>query len=172
LLAAKNALKLLALVAVVAATPSAALAAGDFQLEPHWPYVGANVVLFLLLIPFVNRLMIQPMLHVLDEREARTTGALDRATALEAKTRETAAQIEARLAEARGRAQNRRASILAEAEAEERALLSAASDDAARSIESVRSAVEAELAQVRSALEADARTLAREAASRLLGRTL
>ena len=172
LAAAKNALKVLALAAAVSALPGVALAAGDFSLEPHWPYVAANVVLFLLLIYPVNRLLIQPMLHLIEEREGHTTGALDRAASLEAETRQTAAQIEARLAEARGRAQTRRTAILAEAEAEERALLHAASDDAARSIETVRSAVDAELAQARGALEADARTLAREAASRLLGRTL
>ena len=169
--AAKNALKVSALAVAVSALPDAASAA-TFTLFPHWPSVGLNIVIFLVLIWPVNKLLIQPMLHLIEERESRTTGALDRAAELEAKTRETAAQIEARLAETRARAQARRTAILAEAETQERALLSAAANDAASAIESVRSAVAAELSSARNALEGDARTLAREAAARLLGRAL
>jgi F0F1-type ATP synthase membrane subunit b/b' len=120
----------------------------------------------------VNWLPVQPLLHVLEERAAKTTGALDRVGALENETRETGIQIEERLKEARGRAQARRAAILADAESQERALLLAASNDAASSIDTVRAAVAAELAGARAELEADARTLAREAASRLLGRAI
>jgi F-type H+-transporting ATPase subunit b len=171
LAAAKNTLKVSTLIVAAMAPPEIASAA-DFELFPHWPSVALNLVIFLLLIYPVNRLLIQPLLHLVEERESRTSGALDRATALETQTRETGAQIEARLNEGRSRAQARRAAILAEAEREERALLQAASNDAAGSIETVRSAVAAELAGARTALEADARTLAREAASRLLGRAI
>lgn len=171
LAAANNALRVSLLVVAASALPEVASAA-DFKLFPHWPSVAANLLIFLLLIYPVNRLLIQPLLHLIEEREARTTGALERATELETATRQTGAQIEARLGEARGRAQARRTAILAEAEAEERALLQSASNDAAQSFEAVRNAVAAELADARTALGADARTLAREAASRLLGRAI
>ncbi len=171
LAAAKTALKVSLLAVAASALPEIASAA-DFNLEPYWPTVAVNVAVFLILIYPVNRLLVQPLLHVVEERESKTYGALDRATQLETQTRETAAQIEARLAEARGRAQSRRTAILADAEREERALLEAASNDAAQSIDTVRSAVAAELADARTALEVDARTLAREAASRLLGRAI
>ena len=171
LAAAKNALKV-SLLAVAASALPAIASAQEFSLEPHWKFVGANVAIFLLLIYPVNRLLVQPLLHMIEERDAKTTGALDRAAALESETRETGAQIEARLKEAHARALARRTAILADAESQERALLAAASNDAAQSIDAVRSAVAAELTDARTALEADARTLAREAASRLLGRAI
>ena len=171
LAAAKNALKVSALAVAASALPQVASAA-TFNLFPHWPSVAANIVVFAVLIYPVNRWLIQPLMHLVEEREAKTTGALDRAAELESETRETGAQIEARLKEARARAQARRTAILADAESQERALLAAASNDAASSIDGVRSAVAAELADARAALEADARALAREAASRLLGRAI
>jgi F-type H+-transporting ATPase subunit b len=151
------------------AMPSVAGAA-DFQLVPHWPYVLANVVVFGLLVYPVNRLLVAPLLRTVEERQERTSGALEEAERLTAESREHAAALEARLSDGRSRAQARRAAILSDAEAQERTLLDAARADAAQAIESVRSAVQSELAQARATLSGDARSLAREAATRLLGR--
>src|SRR5262245_56575157 len=95
------------------ALPGIAFAAeGDFTLVPVWPIVAANIFLFLILIVPVNRLMVQPLLRQLEERDEKTHGALDRATRLENQARETTQQIEARLNEARAQAQARRTAIL------------------------------------------------------------
>jgi hypothetical protein len=88
LAAAKNALKVSALAVAASALPGVASAAGDFSLNPYWPYVAVNILVFGLLIYPVNRLLVQPLLHVLDERAAKTTGALDRVSALENETRD------------------------------------------------------------------------------------
>ena len=161
----------LALAAAVTGLPAAASAA-DLNLLPHWPQVAINVVVFALLIYPVNRLLIQPLLHLVEEREHRTAGAVADAGRLDSEAGAQRARLEAQLAEGRVRAQARRTAILADAETQERALLEAASRDAAQTIETVRTAVNADLVAARTALQGDARTLAAEAATRLLGRPL
>jgi F-type H+-transporting ATPase subunit b len=160
-----------ALAAAVSGLPSAA-AAADLNLKPNWGQVGLDLVVFGLLIYPVNRLLIQPMLGLVEERERRTAGAVADAGRLDSEVAAQRARLEAQLAEGRVRAQARRAAILADAETQERALLEAASRDAAQTIETMRSAVNADLVAARTALQSDARTLAAEAATRLLGRAL
>ncbi len=169
--AAANIALWVSLAVATAALPSVASAA-DLNLLPHWPYVAINVLVFTLLIYPVNRLLIGPLLRLVEEREQRTSGSLDEASRLDADASALGAELDARLVEARARAQARRAAIMADAETQERALLEAASNDAARSIETVRSAIEADLVSARAGLQGDARALAGEAAARLLGRPL
>lgn len=160
-----------ALVAGVTGLPSTA-AAADLNLIPHWPQVAVDLVVFGLLIYPVNRLLIQPLIRLVEEREQRTTGAVADAGRLDGEAAAQRSRLEAQLAEGRTRAQARRAAILADAETQERSLLEAASRDAAQTIQTVRAAVNADLVVARSALQTEARGLASEAATRLLGRPL
>ncbi len=146
--------------------------AADLNLIPAAEVVATNVVLFLLLIYPVNRLLVQPLLAVLDERAARTSGALAQSQQLGADARSARSELEASQNEARARAQAKRSAILGEGEVEERSLLEAARDEAHQNIESVRRSVEGELAEARRALQIDSRALAQEAATRILGRAL
>jgi F-type H+-transporting ATPase subunit b len=157
--------------AAITGVPSPASAA-DLNLLPRWSFVGLNLVAFGLLIYPVNRLMIAPLLRLIDEREKRTAGAVEEAGRLDAEVGLLGGQLEAQVSEARARAQSRRAAILAEAESQERTLLQAASADATKTIQTVRAAIDADLVAARAALQSDARTLAGEAAARLLGRPL
>lgn len=160
-----------ALALLALALPVDAHAAG-LNLAPEMKLVALNVLLFVLLIYPVNRLLVQPLLRVLEERERRTSGAESEVEQLGADARAARATLDAGLLEARGHAQARRAAILAAGETEERALLDAARNDAVRNVEAVRDAVQSELDAARSALESDTRALAREAATRILGRSL
>jgi F0F1-type ATP synthase membrane subunit b/b' len=169
--AAANIALPVSLAVATAVLPSIASAA-DLNLIPDGRLVLINVVVFGLLIYPVNRLLITPLLRVVEAREQKTAGSLDDAARLEADATSVRAELEAQLAAARARAQARRAAIMADAEAQERSLLEAASSDAARTIESVRESIAADLAAARTALQNDARALAGEAASRLLGRPL
>ena len=153
------------------ASPVGAQAA-ELNLIPDAAVVATNVALFLLLIYPVNRLLVQPLLRVLDERAARTSGALAQSQQLADDARAARVALEARQNEARARAQARRSEILGEGEIQEREVLDAARDEATQSIESVRRSIEGELVEARRALQADARALAREAATRILGRAL
>jgi F-type H+-transporting ATPase subunit b len=158
-------------IALGLASPAGAQAA-DLNLIPAAEVVVTNVALFLLLIYPVNRLLVQPLLGVLDERAARTAGALAQSEQLGDDARAARVDLEARQNEARARAQVKRSEILGQGEVEERAVLEAARGEANQNIESVRRSVEAELVEARSALQNDARALAREAATRILGRAL
>ena len=151
--------------------PTAAHAAG-LNLIPDVVAVATNVVLFLLLIYPVNKLLVGPLLRVLDERAERTSGALAKAEALTGEARATRADLEERLRQARARAQARRNAILADGEVDERAVLEAARTEAVGNIETMRHSVHAELISARAGLETETRALAREVATRVLGRAL
>lgn len=158
------------IVALLAAPASAQ--AADLNLIPDAFVVATNVVLFLLLIYPVNKLLVTPFLRVLDERAERTSGSLAQSERLRDEARATRAALEARLVDARARAVARRNEILAEGEVLERAELEAAREESERTVDAVRRAVQAELADARGTLETDARALAREVATRILGRAV
>jgi F-type H+-transporting ATPase subunit b len=158
------------IVALLAAPASAH--AADLNLIPDASIVATNVALFLLLVYPVNKLLVSPFIRVLDERAERTTGALSRSEGLRDEARASRTELEAKLAEARTRAVARRNEILAEGEVLERAELEAAREESERAVQDVRRSVQAELSDARGTLQADARALAREVATRILGRAL
>jgi len=162
-------------------TPSAMLAglaipvsarASELNLIPDAAVVATNVALFLLLVYPVNKILVQPLLRVLDERAARTSGAVSESQRLRDEARARRVDLDTRLAEIRARAQARRSAILGEGEVQERAVLDAAREEASGIVDAVRRSVQSELVEVRQGLPTDARVLAHEAATRILGRTL
>lgn len=152
--------------------PSEALAAGGLELMPRLELLVLNVVVFALLVYPIDRLLLKPLIAVLAERDARTNGALERSEALTREASEIQQSFEARLKEVRNEAAERRARVLAAGEEEERRVLDRAREDAGRALEQVRQGVAAELEAARQTLTADASELAREAATRILGRAL
>jgi F-type H+-transporting ATPase subunit b len=159
------------IIAAVLAAPASARAA-DLNLIPDAFAVATNIVLFLLLIYPVNKLLVSPFLRVLDERAERTSGALAHSERLRDEARASRSELDARLAEARGRAVARRNEILAEGEVQERAELDAVRAETERTVAEVRRSVQAELTEARGTLQGDARALAREVATRILGRAV
>ncbi len=153
-------------------TPSVAFAAGGISLVPEIEVLALNFVVLGLLIYPVNRILIQPLIALLAEREARSEGANARAAELGDESSDLEGTLSERLAGARAAAQARRAEILSGAQTEERRLLEDARSAAASEVESVRSSIAADSESARSALESDARQLAREAAASILGRAL
>jgi F-type H+-transporting ATPase subunit b len=160
-------------VAVASCLPSAALAAGGgLDLTPDPIVLGTNLVILGLLIYPVNKLLLQPIVRVLQAREARTSGAQERAGEITQQASALVTQIEARLLEARREAQAQRAAILAKAEEEDRRVLTAARDETARTLDAVRGSVAEELERARASLRDEVISLSREAAARVLGRNL
>jgi F-type H+-transporting ATPase subunit b len=149
-----------------------ASAAGGLDLIPDPFLLAVNFGVLLLLIYPVNRLLLQPLAAVLAEREARTFGARERAEKLSSESQAQLASLEERAHAARAQAQARRATLLAEADAEERALLGAAREAGQRELEDVRAVIATELATARDGLAREAKKLAKEAASQILGRKL
>ena len=73
----------LALAAAVFGAGPAFAAGGGIEIMPTPAKLLPLILLFVLMIVPVNRLIIQPMLSVLDERDARIAGARQRAAELE-----------------------------------------------------------------------------------------
>ncbi len=156
----------------VLATASPAHAAGSLELIPNGLNLALSFAVLLLLIYPVNRLVLQPLVAVLEEREARTVGAIARAEALAAELAGQRTILEEGLAAARAEARARRTALLAEADVEDRRLIAAARADGKQELDALRVGVTEELESAREGLASDARALAREAASRILGREL
>lgn len=151
--------------------PAPALAAA-LNLNPDPWIVATNVLLFAALLYPVNRWLIGPMVELLHERERRSSGTAEEArAALEGGSR-LRRELEVGLGQARDRAAARRAEILGAGQQEERDVLRRAGEEAKRNVEAVRDSVARELDQARAALRDEAGVLAREAASKILGRAL
>ncbi len=131
--------------------------------------IAATFVVFALI---VNRLLLAPLVRILSEREARTSGDQERAAELRSQAAQAADRLDARLRDARIEAQRTRATLLAESEAEERKVLDLSRAEAARASAEVRSSVASELEAARAGLRGQAQGLARDAAAQILGRAL
>jgi len=151
--------------------PATAFAAG-LNLEPNFPLVALNVVVFLLLVYPTNRFVLGPLVRVLEERERRTAGAREEAARTLEGSAELQRDLDARMRAARERARARHAEIAAAAQEEIRRVLAEARDGANAELELVRSGVAGQLESARATLRTDASALAREIAAKLLGRAL
>jgi F-type H+-transporting ATPase subunit b len=149
-----------------------AWAAGDLVLIPDIPLLVALVVLFVLLVLPVNVLVFKPIFRILDEREERTQGTRRRAEKLERDAQEILDRYESSVREVREESERERRGALEGARGESQQATSAARADSEGEIERARSQIAAEYEAARNALRASSQDLARQAASRVLGRAL
>lgn len=151
----------------------ASAAEGGIVLWPDWfTMLPFMIALFAALIVPVNALLFRPLLRALDLRVERTLVTRERAEKLAASADEILARYEKSVSDVRIEAEQARRGELATARSETAARTAAARADAEREIERARGEVSAALADARAQLRAEAEPLAREAASRVLGRTL
>jgi F-type H+-transporting ATPase subunit b len=138
--------------------------------------VGWKLVILLLLfpalLPFVNSLVIKPLLRVLDEREARITGTRAKADKLEQDAAAILLRYEQSIHATRDEGERNRRTVLAEVRAETQREITAARGEAERRLEQARGEIAAALASARESLRNETRDLARQAASQVLGRAL
>ena len=166
--AAARAVALLALTAAEAAASEQGL-----ELFPDWRFeLPLLVVFFVLLVPVVSRLLLHPVLRVLDARVERTDGARRRAGRLEEQVREAIARYEGAVAETRQSAESSRRELLEQARRRASETIGAARSDAEQEIGRARREVAGASEQARQGLRAQAAELAREAAARVLGRSV
>jgi F-type H+-transporting ATPase subunit b len=160
-------------VLAAALLPAAAHASGDLVLIPDWTgMLPILIVLFVLLIAPTNRLILKPLLRVLDEREARTTGTRARAARLEEEAREVFERCEREIAKTREDADRARRGTIERVRGEAQQLTDAARGTAERTLESARGELSGAFEEARRGLRAQSQDLAREAAARVLGRSL
>jgi F-type H+-transporting ATPase subunit b len=161
----------LVLASLLLSVPARA-AGGGIEIMPDPGKLLPLVALFVLMIVPVNRLIIRPLLAVLDEREQRIAGSRARASEIAKRADQVLAGYEGSVARAREEAEVERRGTLDQARAAQTARVSREREEAERTLERARAEVGAALAQARTRLHADAQQLAEQAAERLLGRSL
>jgi F-type H+-transporting ATPase subunit b len=129
-----------------------------------------QLVLFVGLTIVLKPVLFDPMLALFEEREKRIDGAKVQARRIDEKSATALAKYEAEMAKARAAAHAEREKIRAAALEREQQILAEVRAATAKVIEDGKRAAQAEAQRVRAALSSEASAIARELASRVLGR--
>jgi F-type H+-transporting ATPase subunit b len=129
-----------------------------------------QLVLFIGLTLILKPVLFDPMLKLFEEREKRIDGAKLQARKIDEKSASALAKYEGEMAKARAAAGSERDKIRAEAVKREQEILAAVRASTQKVLDDGKQAVHAEADRARAALRAEAGTMARELASRVLGR--
>ncbi len=156
---------------LLAASPAGATE-GNLVLVPDPRMLAALLLFFLLLVPTVNALLLRPVLRVLDDREGRIAGTRQRAEKVSADAEEILARYEQAVRDVRDEAERDRKQRLLAARSETAAQTATARAAAEQEIDRARREIAEALANARQSLPPHAERLAREAAARVIGRSL
>ena len=129
-----------------------------------------QLVLFVGLTLILKPILFDPMLKLFEEREKRIDGAKLQARKIDEKSASALAKYESEMAKARTAANVDRDKIRAEAVKREQEILSAVRASTQKVLDDGKRAVHDEANRARTALRNEASTMARELASRVLGR--
>jgi F-type H+-transporting ATPase subunit b len=129
-----------------------------------------QIALFGLFVIVLKPVLFDPLLTLFEAREKLTDGARAEARGMDDRANEIAARFEAELEKVRQEAARERDRLRAETARFEAQIMEEAKADAARILAEGRAQIEAEIGGLRKELEAARPALAREIASRLLGR--
>ena len=133
---------------------------------------GHDLVLFLLLIPLVNELLFKPVFRLLDAREERIDGARRRAALLEHDAAAVLERYRAAVSEVRAESDAERKATLEAARQTQAEQIARERVEAERRMEATKREIDGALESARESLRRDVEALAREAATRILGRAL
>lgn len=131
-----------------------------------------QVILFVVLWLILNKVLFQPYLHLLDERERRTTGAQHDSTDLEHEGARLRAQYEEKIAAAQTAAYADKERVLQAARAEREKILTDARQEAAQTLERARQEIAAAVAAEKGLAASEAAAIGSEIASKVLGRSV
>jgi len=126
--------------------------------------------LFLVLLVVANKLLFQPYLQLRERRKAGIEGARAEAERMTASADSKLADYEKQLASARNRANDEGRKVRAEAAGHEKEVTDKARTEAQKAIDDATSKMRAEAEAARLQLLPQANTLAKQIASKLLGR--
>jgi F-type H+-transporting ATPase subunit b len=156
-------------VADLAASSAASAAGGgvvvDFDVTALF-MAGLFVALWIILKP----LLFDPMLKLFEERERRTDGVKLLARKIDEKSEKALTTYEDEMAKARAAANAEREKIRGEGLKREAEILARVRAATAQALEAGRKQTQDEVAQVRAALKNDVNAIAKDLASRALGR--
>ena len=132
--------------------------------------VWVQIVIFVSVVLICGPLLIRPTMRLLDERRDSTEGAKAKAKELETESDSRLRTIEDKLNVARKEGQAEREKIRLSKVQQAEGYVLEARGAAQKEIEEMRKRIEGETESARRTLHADVSTLAKEIASRLLGR--
>ena len=138
---------------------------------PDFSFV-IQIASFVVLWFGLKRLLIDPVLQVLEQRDARTSGAQREAAAITAAANVSAADYERRIHAARIAAFAETEAARGATQAEEQRVLSEARQQAGAQLALLRENLRLQAEAARPALAIDARDLAARVAERVIGRPL
>ena len=131
-----------------------------------------QIVLFLVLWFVLSKVLFRPYLKLLEEREGKTAGARNETADLESAGARLKAQYEERIAQAQAGGGAAKESIVQAARQRREQVLNQARQEATAILERVRREVASQMARERQLAAAEAATVARQMASKILGRNL
>ena len=155
---------------VLAALP--AQASDKLTLEPDLLVTSVLLVSFILLISPLNRLIFQPLLKVMEERDQQIVGARARADHVQTQAQEALERYEDSIRTAHEAATVERRRVLDVAREELQAITRGAKSEADRELGRARDDLEGAVVEARESLRGSAEELASLAAERILGRSL
>jgi len=131
-----------------------------------------QIILFLILWVILNKILFQPYLHLLNERERKTTGAEHDSSDLERDGARLKAQYEEKIAQAQAAGYAAKDAIVQDGRQQREKILSHARDEAAGILERVRNEVASTLEQERRLAAAEVSNVASAMVAKVLGRTV
>ena len=161
-----------ALAALLLSAGTASAAEGGIVLWPDLRILPVMIALFVVLLVTLNALLFRPLLRTLDLRVERTEGARANAEKLAARADEILARYEAAVRDVRIEAEQGRRAEIAEARSQTSARTAQARADAEQQTKRAEADIAGALAAARGQLRAEVEPIAREAASRVLGRVV
>ncbi|HEY3815733.1 MAG TPA: ATP synthase F0 subunit B [Polyangiaceae bacterium] len=148
------------------------LAASEPQaitVDVDWTFM-VQVVLFIVLTLILKPVLFDPMLKLFEEREKRIDGAKLQARRIDEKSVHALTKYEGEMEKARTAGGLERDKIRVEAMKREQEILAAVRASAAKTLDDGKRAAHAEADRARATLKGDATAMARDLASRVLGR--
>jgi len=161
-----------ALAALLLSAGTAAASEGGIVLWPDLRILPVMIGLFALLLVLLNAMLFRPLLRTLDLRVERTEGARARAEKLAASADEILARYEQAVRDVRNEAELARRTEIAEARSQTSERTAQARAEADQQIQRAEGEIASALAAARRQLRGEVEPLAREAASRVLGRVV
>ncbi len=132
--------------------------------------VVIQMVIFLASIFILNSLLFKPLLGLVDKREQLTTGTIEEAKKLEEKVGQIIEEYNSKLNEARARALEERNETRRQAQVLHEEMIKKAREEAQALLEEAKHKLELETREIKGKIRSDVETIARDMASRILGK--
>ena len=129
-----------------------------------------QIVLFVVLWLILNKLLFQPYLRLLEEREQKTTGAQHDSVDLEHEGAKLKAQFDEKMAQGQAAGYAAKDAINQDARQQREKILGQARDEAARTLEQVRQEVAIAMEQEKRLAAAEVSVVASDMVNKVLGR--